>query len=107
MNGGACAWGTCRGDFCIHPVALFLIPVLERHDRAGFEIFCFSSGTVSDQVTARVQDLCDHWIDAGAMSDPQLADSVHAAGIDILVDLAGHTGRSRLPVFCSARPRFR
>jgi predicted O-linked N-acetylglucosamine transferase (SPINDLY family) len=33
------------------------------------------------------------------MSDTQLADAIHADGIDILVDLAGHSGEPQLRVF--------
>ena len=95
--------GYVSADFCIHPLTIFLLPVLERHDRAGFEIFCYSSGSTSDHVTERVLGLCDHWIAAKTMSDSQLADAIHADGIDILVDLAGHTKDSRLAVF-SQRP---
>jgi len=90
-------------DFCLHPVSLFFLPVIERHDRTTFEIFCYSTGPSSDQITRRVRDRSDRWIDAEAMTDSQLADAIHADAIDILVDLTGHTNLSRLGVF-SQRP---
>ena len=95
--------GYVSGDFRIHPVTLFMLPVLEHHDRAAFEIFCYSSGTKSDHMTARVRGLADHWLDAATMSDRELADAIHADAIDILVDLTGHSAHSRLAVF-SQRP---
>jgi predicted O-linked N-acetylglucosamine transferase (SPINDLY family) len=50
-----------------------------------------------------LRDRSDHWLDAEAMSDSQLADAIHADAIDILVDLTGHTNLPRLGVF-SQRP---
>lgn len=95
--------GYVSGDFFTHPVALFMIPVLEHHSKDGFEVFCYSSGATSDQVTDRLRALSEHWTDAASLSDQQLADAIYADAIDILVDLSGHTGRSRLSVF-SQRP---
>jgi predicted O-linked N-acetylglucosamine transferase (SPINDLY family) len=91
--------GYVSGDLWTHPVTLFLMPVFERHDREQFEIFCYSSTHNADHITERVRGLSNHWVDAAAMSDAQLADRIHSDAIDILVDLTGHTGRSRLPVF--------
>ena len=41
----------------------------------------------------------DHWVASVAMSDDALAERIRNDGIDILVDLAGHTRRNRLAVF--------
>ena len=91
--------GYVSGDFNIHPVALFMQPVLEHHDRAAFEVFCYSSGTKNDSYTEQVRRSADHWIDARDLGDDALADRIHADGIDILVDLTGHTQKSRLGAF--------
>ena len=91
--------GYVSADFCTHPVMLFLIPVLERHNRAHFEIFCYSTTANSDRITERVRGLCDQWVDVTDLSHPQLADRIHADAIDVLIDLTGHTRLYRLPVF--------
>lgn len=91
--------GYLSPDLWRHPVALFLLPVLAHHDRARFEIFCFSTGTTADSVTAELRQLADHWRDAAALDDDALAQAIRDDGIDILVDLAGHSGDSRLEVF--------
>ena len=41
----------------------------------------------------------DHWLATVGMSDDELAERIRADGIDILVDLAGHTADNRLRVF--------
>jgi predicted O-linked N-acetylglucosamine transferase (SPINDLY family) len=91
--------GYVSADFCVHPVALFLIPLLEGHSRENFKTYCYSSGLTVDHVTDRIRATCDQWVDARAMSDSQLAVAISADEIDILVDLGGHSSRPRLAVF--------
>ena len=95
--------GYVSSDLYLHTVPFFLIPVLEQHDRSQVEVFCYSYGSTEDFVTERVRTLSDHWRAAHEMSDEALADAIHADGIDVLVDLVGHTAKPRLGVF-SQRP---
>lgn len=87
------------GDLYVHPVALFLLPLLERHDRKAFEIICYSCGSREDQITARLREASDRWVDVHSISQPQLAQQIHDDAVDILIDLSGHTGVVRLAVF--------
>lgn len=91
--------GYVSGDFSYHVVALFMLPVLERRDRPAFEVFCYSSAERVDQYTRQLAKASDAWRPCAGMSDAQLADTIHADGIDILVDLAGHSGEPQLRVF--------
>jgi len=92
--------GYVSGDFHVHPVTNFILPVLERHDRAQVEVMAYSSGSTIDHVTGWVRERCDRWVEARGLSDDQLADVINADGIDVLVDLSGHTKDARLGVFC-------
>ena len=91
--------GYVSGDFCYHVVTLFLTPVLERHDRSAFETYCYSTGSRVDEFTRRLAGVSDVWRDAGSMSERELADLVHRDEIDILIDLAGHSGIPNLALF--------
>ena len=91
--------GYLSGDFLLHPVCFFLLPVLEHHDRAQVEVFCYSFTRGTDNMNKRLRELSEHWRDVQAMSDEQVADAIHADGVDLLVDLGGHTGEPRLAVF--------
>jgi len=91
--------GYVSGDFCVHPVSLFMIPLLSHHDRAAYEIRCYSTGSKTDHVTARLRDLADAWFEGASLSDEGLADAIYRDGVDVLVDLSGHTGVYRLDVF--------
>jgi predicted O-linked N-acetylglucosamine transferase (SPINDLY family) len=87
--------GYLSGDFWRHPVALFALPVIERHTE---EVFCYSTGAIADEVTQALQEEADVFRDARSMSDDELADTIHRDGVDILVDLSGHSGVFRLGV---------
>ena len=71
------------------------------HDRSSFEVFAYSNVAKEDEdtVTARLKQEFDHWRDIRALNDDAAADLIEADAIDILVDLSGHTGFTRLLVF--------
>jgi len=87
------------GDFCNSSVAYFLEPILTCHDKARFEIYGYHNFTARDRGTDRIAAKMDHFVGCTDLSDEQLAQRIRADGIDILVDLSGHTARNRLPVF--------
>jgi predicted O-linked N-acetylglucosamine transferase (SPINDLY family) len=89
--------GYVSGDLREHPVIRFFEPVLERHERRDFEIFCYYNYARADAATARLKSLSDHWRDVSAMDDAELAGRIRDDAIDVLVDLSGHTANNRLP----------
>jgi len=91
--------GYVSGDFRAHVVAHFIEPVLAHHDRSGYEVYCYYNFHTRDTVTARLRSHADHWRDIFGVGDAEVARQVQADGIDILVDLSGHTGLNRLLVF--------
>jgi predicted O-linked N-acetylglucosamine transferase (SPINDLY family) len=92
-------------DFRAHSVASFLTPLLEGHCRRVVEIFCYADVIRPDAVTAHLRGLADHWLPVAGMPDEALSQRIRADGIDILVDLGGHTAHNRLRVFaCKPAP---
>lgn len=92
--------GYVSGDFHRqHPVNIFMLPVLLRHDRRRFEICIYHSGTLHDEYTRQARACADRWTEAAAMDDAALQQAIVADGVDVLVDLAGHTSTHRLGVF--------
>ena len=83
-------------DFRAHSVAHFVEPMFQHHDHSQFEVFGVLSHTWSDDVTTRLRAYCDQWIDAAALSDEALAETLREAGIDIVVDLICHSAGSRV-----------
>jgi predicted O-linked N-acetylglucosamine transferase (SPINDLY family) len=92
--------GYVSPDLRDHPVAAFIEPLLRAHDRGAFEIHCFdTSGVAEDHVTARMKPHADVWRRVGDLGDEALAGTIRASGIDVLIDLSGHTGSNRLLAF--------
>ena len=91
--------GFVSPDLGRHPVGYFLVRVLENLDQAQFETVCYSDRLGSDNLTCRLQAVAAQWRDVPGTSNQRLAEQIRADRIDILFDLAGHTGRNRLLVF--------
>ena len=92
--------GYVSGDFNSHPVGFFLIKALAaRRPRRGRGGLLFLGGEAADEMTARLRASADHWRSLVGISDDDAAAMIRQDGIDILVDLSGHTARNRLPLF--------
>jgi FkbM family methyltransferase len=90
--------GYVSGDFRWHVMAFYIEPLLAAHDRARFEVFCYANVETPDATTGRLRTLADHWRDISRLTDEQAAELIRRDGIDLLVDLSGHTGGNRLPL---------
>jgi predicted O-linked N-acetylglucosamine transferase (SPINDLY family) len=91
--------GYVSPDFREHPVACFLEPILGCHDHGLVEIFCYADVPQPDATTLRLQAYTDTWRSLVGRSDAQAAAVIRDDNVDILVDLAGHTGGNRLLTF--------
>lgn len=92
--------GYVSSDLHNHATALLMVEALEQRDRERFAVTLYSHG--NDDASAmrgRLRGACERFVDMRAMSMKQMADAIHADGIDILVDLKGHTFGNRLGVF--------
>ncbi|MEO5733327.1 MAG: tetratricopeptide repeat protein [Rubrivivax sp.] len=86
-------------DFRNHPVAQLLAPVLECLDRERFEVVLYSIGPDDGSAQrARLQACADRFVDLNGCSDQQAAQRIRDDGIDLLVDLMGHTRGQRMAV---------
>lgn len=87
--------GLLSGDFREHSVARFIEPLLREHDRGGVTISCWSTASHEDSTTARLRGLASSWHDVSRLDDDLATRAMREAGLDVLVDLAGHTRGSR------------
>jgi predicted O-linked N-acetylglucosamine transferase (SPINDLY family) len=94
--------GFVSGDFRQHPVGNFLdaaLKSLASETAARLEIFAYSNCSDIDDVTERIKASCHGWRNVAGVTDEKLAKLIRNDGIDILIDLAGHTRYSRLLMF--------
>jgi len=91
--------GYVSADLREHPVGRFIAPVLAHHDRSVFEIFCYSDTPRHDALTKRLVGYASTWRDIAPLTEEDLAAVIRQDSIDILVDLALHSGGSRLLTF--------
>ena len=91
--------GYVSPDFWMHPVARFLLPVLEHHDQSQFEIFAYSSRYLKDGFTTEIAKHIEHWRDVHQLEDGALADLIRADGIDLLIDLTMYARDCRPGLF--------
>lgn len=91
--------GYVTPQFCQHPVQHFLEPLLAHHDKDTVEVFAYAELYKEDPVTDRYKTYVDHWVPTMVLSDAAMTERIRQDGIDILIDIAGHTGGNRLSVF--------
>lgn len=90
--------GVLSGDLRSHSVAMFLLPILEHHNRSLCSVHLYSNTRSTDAATQRLRGLAASWRDVTALDDRAVADAVRGDAIDVLIDLGGHTATSRWPV---------
>ncbi|MEG3638755.1 tetratricopeptide repeat protein [Magnetococcus sp. PR-3] len=91
--------GWVSGDLRNHPVGYFLEAITHHFDPQRIELFAYNSGKRGDALTQRLQQTITHWRHIQFMDDAQVAQLIRQDGIQILVDLSGHTAKHRLPLF--------
>ena len=94
--------GVVSGDLYGHPVGYFVegvLAALASNARGRLEFIAYPTDFRADALTERIKASCHGWHSAVGLSDERLAQRIREDGIDILIDLSGHTGNNRLPMF--------
>jgi tetratricopeptide (TPR) repeat protein len=86
-------------DFRQHPVVKFILPVLEFHDPERVMIFLYHDHKKEDEYTNKARQFALKFRQVKDLKNDDLVNQIIADRIDILVDLNGHTGSGRMPVF--------
>jgi predicted O-linked N-acetylglucosamine transferase (SPINDLY family) len=91
--------GWLSPDLREHSVAYFLEPLLRHLDPAEFEVILYHDSAQEDAVSQRLRECAAAWRNVAGRTDEMVEAAILADHPDILVDLAGHSGASRLRVF--------
>lgn len=97
--GGRVRIGYISGDFRQHSVRYFFRPLLENHDRSGFEVFVYHDMAYEDDQTRAIRAAADHFRPIANQPDAEVARLLRDDRLDILVELAGHTSITRIHLF--------
>ncbi len=100
LNGRRPRIGYVSSDLRDHAIGYLMAELFEVHNRRDVEIFAYYCGPASNSaLTNRIKVAVEHWVDITPMSDDEAAKRIAEDGIDILVDVNGHTRDSRTGVF--------
>jgi predicted O-linked N-acetylglucosamine transferase (SPINDLY family) len=91
--------GYVSSDLRDHAIGYLMAELFELHDRSQVEVFAYYCGRKDEGgLNQRIKGAVEHWLDIREMSDDDAAARIVADGVDILVDVNGHTrdGRSGL-----------
>jgi predicted O-linked N-acetylglucosamine transferase (SPINDLY family) len=91
--------GYVSGDFRQHAVSYFVEQLFTQHDRTRVELFAYSTLGQCDAVTQRLQALVEHWVPLAGIPNAAIRERIESDGIDVLIDLSGHTMHNRLGAF--------
>ncbi len=91
--------GFVSPNFEPHPVSYFLAPIFRVRDPQEWQAVCYSDVLTRNRISDKFRRQADTWRDIAGLKDDEVADLVRKDEIDVLVDLAGHTGHNRLLVF--------
>lgn len=87
-------------DFRDHAISHLIHRIFDLHDRSAFVVICFAANP-DDGSTYRkmIAEGCDEFHCIHGLGSVSAANLIAERGIDILVDLNGHTKGTRLDVF--------
>ena len=89
--------GYLSSDFYHHATAVLMTELLERRDTSRFETTLYSHSRDDDsEIGKRVRAACEHYVDVRGIGNHAVARRIREDGIDILIDLKGHTRDSRM-----------
>ncbi len=91
--------GYVSPDFREHVVGRNLLPLFREHDHSRFEIFCYANVARPDWMSEQFRSCAEGWRGIAGVADEKVAEMIREDRIDILVDLALHSGSNRLLVF--------
>lgn len=92
--------GFVSSDLHQHATAILMAEVFEKLDRQRFDITLYSHGPDDrSPMRERLKRAGDRFFDVSQTSDRDVAEQIRREGVEVLVDLKGHTRDSRLGIF--------
>jgi predicted O-linked N-acetylglucosamine transferase (SPINDLY family) len=91
--------GLVSGDLRDHPVGHFLYALLRESNSSRVEFIAYATQPSMDHYSTLLRPYLVDWKNIDGLTDQASANLIHADGVHILVDLAGHSSHNRLSLF--------
>lgn len=92
--------GIVSGDLRGHAVARVIMPTLANlSNYPQLSLHAYYNHFTEDAYTQRMREYFKHWHPISGLPDAAVAERIRADGIDILIDLSGHSAFNRLLTF--------
>jgi len=92
--------GMVSGDLYNHAVTNFVGPVFEAlKDSPGVALYAYYNNRIEDKMTAQLRTCTAGWHTIAGLDDDAAERLIREDGIDILIDLSGHSALNRLALF--------
>ncbi|MFN8577599.1 MAG: hypothetical protein U0354_12150 [Candidatus Sericytochromatia bacterium] len=88
------------GDFHDHVIMLYLLPILENHDKEKFIVTCYSNTSEENEdiYSIKAEMNSNNFKNISKLNNIEVSKLIYDDKVDILIDLSGHTDKTR--VFC-------
>ena len=73
-----------------------MVPILRSHDARKWHVFGIDASTRKDELNKIIRSSCQTWCDVSSGTDIQIARTIAELDLDILIELGGYTGGSRI-----------
>jgi predicted O-linked N-acetylglucosamine transferase (SPINDLY family) len=95
--------GLVSADLHRHAVSFLVLRAFEQLAAMGYELVCYKTDSKrqDDDFSERYKAISLHWRDVSGVEDPALAGQIAKDGVDVLIDLSGHTAGNRLSLFAN------
>lgn len=91
--------GVVSGDLRQHPVGYFLKNVVQHISPQKIQLFAYSTDGREDAATAELKPYFTQWKSLAGHNDAAAAAIIYQDNLHMLLDLSGHTGGNKLPLF--------
>ena len=91
--------GFISPDFREHPVGYAMINVIKNLKKYNFNLFAYYNFYIEDDLTINFKKYFDNFHNIEKFNNEKIINQIRSDGINILIDLAGHTNNNNLNIF--------
>ena len=91
--------GFISADFREHPVGYYLLDFLPELKKFNFDLYAYFNFPSEDDYTKKIKKNFNNWKNITLLEDKDVVKLIKEDEINVLIDMSGHTGDNRIPIF--------